>query len=839
MYTATIKSIAARKVRLLTTGLAVLLGVAFLAGTLVLTDTIGRTFDTLFADVNAGTDAYVRAESPFSDQRPRLDAALVDKVRKVDGVTTASAKIQGYAQLVGKDGDAIGDSLAAGPTFGTNWIGVDRLNPFELAEGRAPAAPDEVVIDRGTAKTGSLAVGDTTRVLTNKGSTPVTIVGIATFGSSDSAAGASYVMFSDAAAQNLLGEPNKVDAVAVAADAGVSEASLQRRIAATIPDGVEVLTGAEVTEEGQSAVQDQLQFFNVFLVAFAVIALVVGAFIIYNTFSILVAQRTRELALYRALGASRRQIGASVLLEAAVVGAVAAAAGVAAGIGVAAGLRAILEAAGVDLPSTAMVLEPRTIVVSAAVGIGVSVASALFPARRAATVAPIAALSATVAGSTTSRKRIIAGVAVLGFGVLVMVNALVGDGESNLGLGAVLVLSAVLLLGPVTAGPISRLLGAPLPVLRGLPGALARQNAARNPRRTATTAAALMIGVALIGLNIILAASAKESVDRTIDEVFAGDLVVDTGMMSTHGFSPDLVDRIAALPEVDTAVGVRSALVQVNGKTTRMIATNTEALDPVLQVGVSEGSLHGLDAHGIAVLDTEAERLGLTVGAPVDVRFAETGVQAMRVRAIFTQNQLGGKYLAGTAAYDANVADRFDEKIFMAKADGVTLKAARDAVAAAVAEYPQANLQDRTAMKEQMAAHLDEMLGLVYALLALALVIALLGIGNTLALSIFERTRELGLLRAVGMTRRQLRATVRWEAVIVALLGGVLGLAVGVVFGWAVASALESQGITVVRIPAGQLATVTLVAAAAGVVAAILPARRAARMEMLQAISAT
>ncbi len=336
---------------------------------------------------------------------------------------------------------------------------------------------------------------------------------------------------------------------------------------------------------------------------------------------------------------------------------------------------------------------------------------------------------------------------------------------------------------------------------------------------------------------MVLASSAKASVDETINKAFTGDFVVDTGMFSMSGMSPDVAARINGLPEVKRAAGLRATSVQIEGKTILLTATDASKLDGVVDLGVSKGSLADLDSEGIAVLDKEAKAKRLSVGSRIDVRFAETGVRPLTVRALYSQEQFGGRYLVGLPVYDANVADHFDMKIFVAKKASVSAGAAQAAIEHAVADHPEAQVRDRTGMKAQLASHLDQMLGLVYGLLALALIIALLGIGNTLALSILERTRELGLLRAVGMTRQQLRATVRWEAVIVAIVGGILGLVLGVVFGSAVVKALESQGITVLRIPAGQLIALALLAGVAGLVAAVLPARRAARMDVLAAIS--
>src|SRR3954452_24238413 len=431
MFRTTLKNLAARKLRLLTTSLAVLLGVAFMAGTLVLTDTVGKTFDNLFANVNAGTNAYVRGEAAFSsdmgDQRARLDLSLVDTVKGVDGVAAAEPSIEAYTQIVDKHGKAIGDPNMGAPTFGGNWLANDALNPWDLADGRAPQSGNEVVIDKATAKKGGFVVGDTTTALTKAGTEPVDIVGIATFGGQDTAAGVSYTLFTAEAAQAYLTEPGKIDAIKVVAADGVSDRDLVERIKTVVPAQTEVLTGAQITAENQKAVKQGLSFFSMFLLTFALIALFVGSFIIYNSFSILVAQRSKEMALFRAIGASRRRVLASVLAEAVAVGLIASFVGLAAGVGVAEGLRMLLGAVGLTTPAGPIVVSSSTVVTSLMAGLGVSVASAYFPARKASKVPPIAAMR-DVARDTSgsSRRRLVMGSAITALGAFAIAAGLFG-----------------------------------------------------------------------------------------------------------------------------------------------------------------------------------------------------------------------------------------------------------------------------------------------------------------------------------------------------------------------------------------------------------------------------
>lgn len=844
MFRTTLKNLAAHKLRLLTTGIAVVLGVAFMTGSLVLTDTIGRTFDNLLADVNAGVNAYVRSDESIGDggtaPRGRIAVTVVEEVAAIDGVDAAEPSVQGYAQILDEDGQPLGTSEMGPPSFGANWITTDSLNPFELSDGRAPSGRSEVVIDRGSAKLGDLQLGDRATVLSQAGSTAVTVVGIASFGDADSPAGASYALFDLDTAQELVAEPGRIDGVRVAAAPGVSEDDLATRIAAAVQGDLEVLTGAELTAEDQDAVAAGLGFFSTFLLTFALVALFVGSFLIYNTFTILVAQRGRETALLRAIGASRRQVLASVLGEAVAVGVVASVVGVIAGIGVAGMLKGLLAAMGIDIPADGLVVARDTVVVSMVTGVVVSVASGVLPARRAARTAPIAAMQALQTETGGGRRRLATGAGTGTIGAAAMAAGLFGGaGVAAVGLGAALVFVAVATLGPALARPITAALGAPLRRVAGLPGALGRENAMRNPRRTSATASALMIGVGLVGTITVLASSAKASVDATIEASFSGDVVVDTGAMGGATLSPALAEEIAALSEVETVTSLRTTTVEIDGDATQLVGAAANVVSDMFDLGSTEGSIADLDARHIAVSSSQADDAGLAVGDELRVRFADTGIQILQIGAVYTDDTVAGPYLVDLTAFEANVADQLDAKVFATIADGVSLDAAKAAIEEAAAVYPQAVVQDREEFAAAAGEHIDQMLNLVYALLLLAIVIALIGIANTLVLSVVERTRELGLLRAVGMSRRQLKATVRWESVLVALLGTILGLAVGTAFGWALVQALSAQGIDVFVVPAGQLLFIAALAALAGVVAAILPARRAARLDVLRAIATT
>lgn len=847
MFRVTVKGLLAHKFRLAATALAVMLGVAFIAGTLVLTDTIGKTFDDLFADVYEGTDAVARGEAAFSnpegagDVRGRVDASLVDTVAGVDGVATADGIIQGYARIIDKDGDPIGDPEMGAPTFGGNWNESSDLNPFRIVAGEPPRADNEVVIDKKSADDAGFRVGDTVTVLAQGPPQQLELSGIARFGDADSPGGASYVLFTTEAAQRLVAEPGKFDSVAAVADEGVSQRELAGRISEVVPSGVEVVTGDEITTESQNDIEENLSFFNTFMFIFAVVALLVGSFIIFNTFSITVAQRTRENALLRAIGASRRQVLGSVLVEALVVALVASLIGLVVGLVVAAGLKALLAGFGFDIPSGAVVITPRTIIVSLVVGVLVTVVAALSPARKAGKVAPVAAMRDVAVGSTGygSKLRVVVGGVVLALGVVSLLGGLFGGGSSALplvGLGVLFVFFGVSILGRTIALPLSRMIGALLPRLRGITGTLARENAMRNPKRTAATASALMIGVGLIAFISIFAASTKTSFNAAIDESFTGDFVIDSGAFGTGGLDPALVGKIDDLPEVRAASGVRVGAAEISGGPEQVIGLDPASAFDIIDVRQLQGDSADLDRNSIAVFEDVADEDNLAIGDTVVVLFKDTGRQELTVAMIYGENELAGDYVLGIDAYEANLADQYDAFVFVDKADNASAASALAAVERVADDYPGADVRDRTGFKERLTEPVDQLLGLIYVLLLLAIVIALLGIGNTLALSILERTRELGLLRSVGMTRSQLRSTIRWESVIIALQGTVLGLAIGLFFGWALVQALRDEGIDHFTIPYGTLLIVLVVAGFAGVLAAVLPARRAAKMDVLRAI---
>lgn len=851
MFRVIMSGLLARKFRLFATALAVTLGVAFMAGTMVLTDTIGHTFNDLSSGVYKGTDAEVRAKAAFSgpamgggDQRPLISDSLVQSLRRVPGVAADEGSAMGYARLTGKNGKALGNPAAGAPTLGGNWNHVSQLNPWTLVAGHPPQAADQVVIDKKSATDGHLRVGDMTTVLALGAPQRFRVVGIVKFGTADSPGGASVALFTMPVAQRLVAGPGKVTSVLFVAKPGVSQQQLAANLHTALPHGMEAVTGATVTKEMQDSFQQAMGFFNTFMMIFAVIALLVGAFMIFNTFSITVAQRTRENGLLRALGASKRQVLGSVIAEAVAVGVIASAVGLAAGIAMAAGLEGLLNALGLlGLPMSGLVFSIRTVIVAGLAGLLVTLVAALSPARKAAKVSPVAAMQEVPAGSTGygSKQRILVGLALLVLGVAALFTGLfahVGSQVLVVGAGALLVFFAVSVLGRTISLPLSRAVSAPLPRLRGIPGKLARANAMRNPKRTAASASALMIGVGLVGFITILASSTTASINSTIDRSFAGDIVIDSGAGLTGGIDPALAQRLATLPQVSAVAGVRGGLAEIFGKPEQIAAVDPSTIGKIFHVGSAQGSASGLGRTGIAVYSGVATAHHLKVGSVVPVVFRDTGPQTLRVALIYGDSMAAPaqRYFLGTSAFDANFTMHYDSAVVIQKAPGASTAAALTAVRALATKYSGTTVMDQAAFKAQRTQPYQALLKLVYVLLALAIFIALLGIGNTLALSIFERTRELGVMRAVGMTRGQLRAMIRWESVIIALQGTALGLLVGVFFGWTLVLAMKSQGITVFSLPVLSLVAVVGLAALAGFVAAILPSRRAAKLNILRAI---
>ncbi|MEV6589724.1 ABC transporter permease [Streptomyces acidicola] len=843
-----LSSLRAHRRRFAGTFISVFLGVAFLAGTLVMGDTLRASFSNLFGDATAGTDAVVRSAdtitTPGEGQgvRQPVDVSLVKTVERVPQVAAAEPDIQGRGQLVGADGTPIGGQ--GPPTTAGNWLRDTRLNPYQLAEGRAPARSGEVVVNKGAAEKGGLKVGDTTTLRTPD-PVKVTIVGLATFGGADGMGQATYTGMTRADAEKYLtARPGEAANIKVRAEDGVSQRQLVDALTPVLPKGIEAITGQESAQENNETISGQfLTLFTSFLLVFSGVALLVATFSIYNTFAIVVAQRTRENALLRALGAARGQVTAATLVEATAVALTASALGLGGGIGIAAGLQTLFPAVGFPFPEGELVVKGTSLLLPLAVGVVVCLGSALLPAARAGRTAPLAALRETaVDQSGTSRSRAVVGG---GLGVLAAASTLTGVWVTPslwlAGLGALLALAAFVVLGPVASRAAVRALGAPLDRLRGITGGLARRNALRSPRRTAATASALMIGVTVVSLFTVFAASLKTTMDQTVSRSFAGDVAVSAPSFGAggSGLSPKLAPAIAEQPGVRYAVGLGSGVADVNGGGRALTVTDPATLGKVLDLGPVDGTLQHLGTDGIAVSRKAADQQHLTVGSTARLAFTDGTKPSFTVRAVYDQSELAGDYVITRSAWAPHRTQDSDTLVAVTFDPGVSTAEGKATVERVAAQYGKPSVQTRSEYAESSASGIDMMLTLVYALLALAVFIALLGIANTLTLALHERTRELGLLRAVGQTRPQLRAMVRWESVLVAAFGTAGGLLLGAFLGWVLvraASGASDTGFTF-ALPLVNLAAVALVGLVAGALAGLRPARRAARLNVLRAIA--
>ncbi|MEJ7825461.1 MAG: ABC transporter permease [Solirubrobacteraceae bacterium] len=842
-----LRGLRARPLRTALTALAVVLGVAMIAGTYIFTDTIDRSFTEVFEQANSGTDVTVsprKVDDDFFAEPPPLDESLVERVRAVDGVGAAAAGIFGDVSIRDRDGDPV-----AGQTF-VSSLQPQPFEQFRFVDGQAPRTDSEIALDGDTVDSEGFELGDAVTIVGDEGTRRFTLVGAARFGEQASIAGFPVAIATLAAAQALTGQRGRVGGISVSAADGVSPPLLRGRVKAALQgEAVTVRTGAQDASAQAADLQDQFGFFRTALLVFGGIALFVGAFVIYNTFSITVAQRTRELALLRMLGASRRQVLGSVVLEAAAVGLTASLLGLLGGYALVPALRGLLQAVGAELPATASVIATRTILVSLLVGVVVTIVASIVPALRATRIAPISALrDGLAAPARAGRKRlVVAGLLCLvGGGVVaygLFGGASSGGAAATLGAGSVAIFLGVALLSPQLVRPIAALVGAPLQRLAGVSGRLARENATRNPARTAVTAAALMVGVALVVFVSIFAAGLQGSIDRAVDRAFAGDLTV--GAKSGFGETPPaLVSAVRGVDGVQAASSVRFSEAKVDGKRS---STSVAGIDPATLASVytlrwkrgSDATLKQLGSDGV-LADS-----GFSDDAQVGDRVSLLTPAGKRVtyviRGLLDEGSdfglLGGGLVIPNPRLRADFAVGDDAFVFVRYADGADPARTRAAIDRTLqTSFPDARTRDREQVKEQQAGQINQLLYLIYALLGLSVIVSLFGIVNTLALSIFERTRELGLLRAVGMSRRQVKRIVRLEAVITSLIGALLGLVLGVLFALAISRPLEEEGFRL-TFPVGTLVLLVVCAALAGMVAALWPARRAARLDVLRALA--
>ncbi len=833
-----VRSITQHKARLAMTVISIALGVAFVAGTFVFTDSIQARFDTLFTDVYAGVDATVRpVPAEFGTNTTTLDADLLAEVAAIEGVTVAAGGVGGFAQPIDRSGDPIGGQ--GPPNVGMSWTDESALNALRILEGagRPPLGSGEVAIDAASAVANDFAVGDTIDIAFRNGIESFTIVGIASFGTEDNLAGATLSAFDLADAQRLF-EVDGYTQIDVLGDGSVSDDVLVTRIAEVLPAGVEAVSGDQQTQEELAEVTEGLGFLTTGLLAFAAVAVFVGAFIIQNTFRITVAQRTKELALLRAIGSTARQVTNMVMIEASVVATVASAIGIGLGVGLAQLLKVILNAGGFGLPDGPHTVQWTTIAISMAVGIVVTLVSSLIPARRAARIPPVAAMRENIAPTSPKslRRRAFVGLTLTTASAALLALGLsenVGNGIAWVGGGALGVFLGVSVLAPLIARPVARILGWPLEKLFGIPGKLARDNTRRQPRRTAATASALMIGVALVGFVAVFATSTKASVESTLLGAFPADFSVQSTNFSV-GVGDDFITKATSRSEFETASAVYTTQVRIADKVEQLVAVDPATIDQVYTMGAEPSTAAIGD--GLFVRVDALEEDGYTIGDVIAVEFAGSGEQMMEITGTFADTSFASFIVSETTlATNTDASEAFI--VFVRVAEGVSDDAAKSALDELAMGFGTLNVQTLDQVIAEAEAQIDQLLALFQGLLGLAIVIAVLGITNTLALSVVERKREIGLLRAVGMSRRQVRRMVRWEAVIVSVFGALTGVGLGVALGWAIVTALAEDGFNVFSVPGAALTGYVVLAGAAGVVAAIFPARSASRLNVLDAIS--
>ncbi|MFM9368175.1 ABC transporter permease [Streptomyces sp. Da 82-17] len=856
MLRTALRNVLAHKARLIMTALAVMLGVAFVSGTLVFGDTVASAFRAAstknLKDVAVSVQADELPPAGLSDE-PRttaLDGALADRIRDLPGVTSVRTGVNGRATLAGKDGTPL-DAGSAWQNLAANYApGKDGSDPrLPLADGRAPAGPGELALDAATAERAGYRIGDTVRFATTGPALTKKLVGTVRTDDPRVTAGGTLTVFDTRTAQRLFLAPGRFDELSVTAAPGVDTAALTTQVRALLPKaGASAASGAELAAQQSEETAESTRAMTTMLLVFAGIALFVGVFIIANTFTMLIAQRSREIALLRAVGASRRQVVRSVLAEAALLGLGASAAGFALGLGIAAGLRPLLNAGGAGLPDGPLVIAPAAVLWSLAVGVVVTVLAAWLPSRKAARIAPVAALS-TVDAPTPVRGllvRNILGGLLTGAGVLVMlyVSTLDDGADANVSiamLGSFLTLTGMIVLAPLLSRPLVTLAGLVTTRVFGVSGRLAQENALRNPRRTAATASALMIGVTLItGLAVT-----GHSVDLALREAAVKGLSADYRVSNSAylGVDPKDGDKVAHVPGVAAATPIASAGLTVDGEYAMVSGVDPKQLGKVASLTFESGSAEAVGPGKIALSTTLAARTGLRTGDTLKAELApddgeSTRHERLEVVGVYQENEVVDSAVADVTDVLPYAAGRAYDSVLVKAAPGKAPGLDRD-IREALGNSPLLQVQSQEQLTKQASGEIGVMLNMMYGLLGMAVVIAVLGVINTLAMSVFERTREIGMLRAIGLDRRGVRRMVRLESVVISLFGAVLGLGTGVFLAWAGGS-LTSSGLPdyTTTLPWPRLLLLLLLSLTIGVLAAIWPARRAARLNMLGAINA-
>jgi putative ABC transport system permease protein len=841
MFRTALRNVLAHKARLLMTVLAVMLGVAFVSGTLVFTNTISDAFQKSSAkgfdqvDV-AMTADYQDAEGDRVGKLHDLTQATLDKSERAPGAASAIGVVQGFTAIADKNGKLIGEGFQS--QGGNYWGTKDPRYP--LVSGHAPKGQGEILIDSETAERAGYEVGDTVRMSVDGPVLTPKITGIFTTDDGNVAAGGSLTLFDTATAQKLFGKAGVYDQIDVKAKPGVTQAALKAELDKALPEGtVATTTGKQLADDQAETIARSMSGMQTALLVFAGIALFVGTFIIANTFTMLVAQRTKELALMRAVGASRRQVTRSVLIEAFVVGAVAAVAGLVAGIGIGAGLRSLMGTFDATVPDGPLIIKPATILTALAVGILVTMLAAWLPGRRAAKIPPVAAMNSVHAKATTKslvlRNTLGALFSAAGVAVVLVATTMDGsDGQMPMGLGAVLLIIGVFILTPLLSRP---LIAAAAPVLRafGVSGKLARQNSVRNPRRTAATASALMIGLTLITGMTVMAGSLQQAIEKMASSSIKADYVVS--MANGNPLSPDVEKKLARTDGVTATSPMRNAVSRIDGRTEYLTGVNGAAIGELAGPKVDAGSFE-VGGTQVVVDSETAKSYGWKAGSAFTVSYEDGKKQQLTVAGTYESNDFLRGILLDQATLAPHESDPYNMKV-MVKTAGGTSGATQDKLEKALGTNPAIKVQDKKDISNEIAQMFTLMLNMVYGLLAMAVIVAVLGVVNTLAMSVFERSQEIGMLRAIGLDRKGIKRMVRLESLVISLFGAVLGIGLGVFFGWAAGELLATRLATYeLVLPWARMGVFLLLAATVGVLAALWPARRAARLNMLEAIKA-
>ncbi|MDT0203717.1 FtsX-like permease family protein [Nocardioides sp. AE5] len=844
MWKVTWRNLLARKVRLALSGFAIVLGVAFVAGTLIFTDAMGGTFDDIIEGSTADVEIGFEGGTDFvsGEDNRTMPASVAADLEQLPGVESVHPSVGLQTVFVlDKEGQVIGGNgppgLAFNPTDATSMHGKPIL---DVVEGKMPDGPGQVALDTATVEKGGFAVGDQISFVT--GATPpqldAELVGIVEFGAGGTN-GATLSIFELGFMQDTFFEGEDVyNAISLNAADGVSQRELADQAQQVLPDGVVAWTGDEYVEMNKAALDELMGFLTTFLLVFAGVSLVVGIFLIINTFSILIAQRSRELALLRALGASRGQVNRSVILEALAVGVAGSTLGLGLGYLLALGLRALFASFGLDLGDAAFTVSPATIFWAYAVGLVVTAIAAVTPAVRASRIPPMAALRDDVSmPEATLRRRMVVGTTLVVVGALSMFLGLLGDGATGLwliGLGILMVLVGVSLMSALLGRPLLLLFGIVYRKAFGAVGNLATQNTLRNPRRTGATASALMIGLALMSMMSIFGSSASASTDAAIKETLTSELVISNAI--GQPFSPGIAEEVARVDGVKGVAPVRFGYPKIGNGYAGVLAVDPTVMENAFELEVVDGDVADLGPGKVAVSDRQAKDHGYHVGQVFDMEF-DAGTQQVEVAVIFAAGGVPSDFIVSPDALEKGGQRAQDSMVFVTMEDGVDNDAVRADIEAITDEIPTVTVNDPQEFADAQKAQINQFLYMIYGLLGLSVVIAILGVVNTLSLSVIERTREVGLLRAVGLGRRQLRTMIRLESVVVTVFGAILGLVMGVIFGSSLVIALRDQGLTDLAIPWGLLVGFVIASALLGVLAAVFPARRAAKLDVLQAIA--